>query len=330
MRLSRVNSILTRLERYNMLAILLVMAAAATILSPVFLTADNLMNVFRASSMIGIVAVGMTLVILTGGIDLSVGSVVALSGALAAGFWRDSHSTLLTFALPLAVGAAFGVLNGLLVARLRLQAFVATLATMTIARGIGLIYTGGQPIYVDYPPAFLAIAQSYVVGIPTPAVLFVAATIVFSLILHRLPLGRWIYAVGGNEEATQLTGVNTSLVKVLVYCFCGILAAFAGLVLTARMQSGEPGQAGIGWELDAIASVVIGGTLMTGGVGNVGKTFIGALIIGILANMFNLLGLDPPWQQLAKGVVIILAVWFQSARVGLGAGSRRKEGVKKT
>jgi ribose transport system permease protein len=313
------NKILTALNRYNMIVILVLMVVAATILSPVFFTADNLLNVFRASSMIGIVAVGMTLVILTGGIDLSVGSIVGLSGALAAGFWRDFHSTPLIFLVPLAVGAAFGILNGFLVTRLRLQAFVATLATMTIARGLGLIYTAGQPIYVDYPPAFLTIAQSYVAGIPTPAVLFVFVTVLFSVVLHRWPLGRWIYAVGGNEEATRLAGINANRVKVIVYCLGGLLAAFAGLVLTARMQSGEPGQAGVGWELDAIASVVIGGTLMTGGIGNVGMTFIGALMIGILANMFNLLGLDPPWQQLAKGVVIILAIWFQSARVGQGA-----------
>ena len=309
-----------------MLAVLLVMVIAASILSPVFLTGDNLLNVFRASSMIGIVSVGMTLVILTGGIDLSVGSIVGLSGALAAGFWQELHSTALVFLLPLVVGAAFGAFNGLLVTRLKLQAFVATLATMTIARGIGLIYTGGQPIYVKYPPAFLAIAQSYVLGIPTPAVLFVAVTLLFSLVLQRWPLGRWIYAVGGNEEATRLSGINANRVKLIVYCLGGLLAAFAGLVLTARMESGEPGQGGVGWELDAIASVVIGGTLMTGGVGSVGKTFIGALIIGILANMFNLLGLDPPWQQLAKGVVIILAVWFQSAKVGQRVKQLPKKG----
>ncbi len=320
------NAALGGLDRYNMLVILLVMVIASTILSPVFLTGDNLLNVFRASSMMGIVAVGMTLVILTGGIDLSVGSIVGLSGALAAGFWQDFHSVTLIFLVPLVVGAAFGIINGLLVTRLRLQAFVATLATMTIARGIGLIYTGGQPIYVDFPPAFLAIAQSYIAGIPTPAVLFVIVTLIFSLVLHRWPLGRWIYAVGGNEEATRLAGVNANRIKVIVYCLGGLLAAFAGLMLTARMQSGEPGQAGVGWELDAIASVVIGGTLMTGGVGNVGRTFIGALIIGILANMFNLLGLDPPWQQLAKGVVIILAVWLQSARLGYGMVPVQKKG----
>ncbi|MGD9327245.1 MAG: ribose ABC transporter permease [Desulfobacterales bacterium] len=303
-------------RKYSNLIILLIMVVVSSLLSPVFLTQGNLFNVFRASSMIGIVAIGMTVVILIEGIDLSVGSVVGVSGAIAAGMCHDGHSALIIFTIPLAFGLLVGFINGVLVAKIRLQAFVATLATMTVVRGAGLVYTGGKPIYVAYPKAFIVIAQSAILGIPTPAVLFILTTIIAAIFLQTRPLGRHIYALGGNQETARLSGIQIDKVKIIVYSICGFLAAFAGLILTARMESGEPGQAGVGWELDAIAAVVIGGTMMTGGVGSVWGTFSGALIIGILSNMFNLLGLDPQWQHVAKGAVIVFAVWFQTARTG--------------
>lgn len=302
--------------KYSNIIILLIMIVVSSLLSPVFLTKGNLFNVFRASSMIGIVAIGMTVVILVEGIDLSVGSVVGVSGAIAAGMCRDGHSALIIFSIPLLFGLLVGFVNGVLISKIRLQAFVATLATMTVVRGAGLVYTGGKPIYVTYPEAFIVIAQSSLLGIPTPAILFILTTVVASIFLQTRPLGRHVYALGGNEEAARLSGIQIDRVKIIVYSICGLLAAFAGLILTARMQSGEPGQAGVGWELDAIAAVVIGGTMMTGGVGSVWGTFAGALIIGILSNMFNLLGLDPQWHHVAKGAVIVFAVWFQTARTG--------------
>ena len=305
------NAVKTFVSRGNFV-ILVVLVVAAGLVSEHFWTLENIMNVIRAASLIGIIAIGMNVVIIGGGIDLSVGSVAALTGAVAASLWVGSAPFLLFLTVPLLVALAVGFANGALVSWLGLQPFVATLVLMTVARGAGLVYTGGQPIYADYPDVFMMLSRGVVFGVPAPSVIFLLITILTWYIMRWRVFGREVYAIGANETAARLSGVNVGQVKFKTYLYCALLAGLSGLVLTSRMESGEPGQAGIFWELDAIAAVVIGGTSIRGGSGSVWGAFVGALIIGIVANLFNLLGVGPAWQQVAKGTIIILAVMLQA------------------
>lgn len=306
--------------------VLAVLLLAAGLVSPHFWTIENVVNVVRAASLVGIVAVGMNVVIIGGGIDLSVGSVVALAGAVAASLWVADQPLVLAVAAVFAVALAVGLANGLLVVAAGLQPFVATLVLMTAARGAGLVYTGGQPVYADYPDALLWLARGAVLGVPVPAVLFLAVTVLTWYLLKWRPRGRRLYAVGANEVTARLSGIEVGRVKLFAYVYCALLAGLAGLVLTARMQSGEPGQAGVFWELDAIAAVVIGGTALKGGSGSVWGAFVGAIIIGVVSNLFNLLGVEPEWQQVAKGAIILLAVSIQALH-GSGALRSRLAGA---
>lgn len=292
--------------------ILIALIIAAGLASEHFWTIENIMNVIRAASLIGIIAIGMNVVMIGGGIDLSVGSVVALTGAVAATLWVADAPFFLFLFVPFLVAFAVGFANGALVSWIGLQPFVATLVLMTVARGAGLVYTGGQPVYADYPDIFMVLSRGVVFGIPVPSIIFLAVTILTWYIMRWRVFGREIYAIGANETAARLSGVNVSRVKFKTYLYCALLAGLSGLVLTSRMESGEPGQAGIFWELDAIAAVVIGGTSIRGGSGSVWGAFVGALMIGIVANLFNLLGVGPAWQQVAKGAIIILAVMLQA------------------
>lgn len=292
--------------------ILMALIIVASLVSEHFWSTENIMNVIRAASLIGIIAIGMNVVIIGGGIDLSVGSVVALTGAVAASFWVSDAPMVMFILIPLLVALAVGFTNGALVSWLGLQPFVATLVMMTVARGAGLVYTGGQPVYADYPDAFMVLSRGVVFGVPVPSILFLAVTIFTWYLMRYRVFGREVYAIGANETAAHLSGVKVSRVKFKTYLYCALLAGISGLVLTSRMESGQPGQAGVFWELDAIAAVVIGGTSIRGGSGSVWGAFVGALIIGIVANLFNLLGVGPAWQQVAKGVIIILAVMLQA------------------
>ncbi|WP_371229224.1 ABC transporter permease subunit [Roseovarius sp. 2305UL8-3] len=292
--------------------ILVALIVVASLVSEHFWTLENIMNVIRAASLIGIIAIGMNVVIIGGGIDLSVGSVVALTGAVAASFWVADAPFWLFLVVPLLVALTVGFANGALVSWLGLQPFVATLVLMTIARGAGLVYTGGQPVYADYPDVFMILSRGVVFGVPVASIIFLGLTILTWYIMRWRVFGREVYAIGANETAARLSGVNVSRVKFKTYLYCALLAGLSGLVLTSRMESGEPGQAGIFWELDAIAAVVIGGTSIRGGSGSVWGAFVGALIIGIVANLFNLLGVGPAWQQVAKGAIIIFAVMLQA------------------
>ncbi|WP_127562860.1 ABC transporter permease subunit [Nioella ostreopsis] len=292
--------------------ILAILVVVAGIVSPHFWTAENIFNVVRAASLIGIVAIGMNVVIIGGGIDLSVGSVVALTGAVAASLWVSDAHFLLFIAIPLVVAASVGFANGALVSWLGLQPFVATLVLMSVARGAGLVFTGGQPIYADYPDFFLFLSRGTLLGVPIPTVVFVTAAFVTWYLMKWRVFGREVTAIGANETAARLSGVKVSWVKMKTYLYCALLAGISGLVLTSRMESGEPGQAGIFWELDAIAAVVIGGTSIRGGSGSIWGAFVGALIIGIVGNLFNLLGVGPAWQQVAKGAIILMAVILQA------------------
>ena len=312
-----INSLKSFVLRGNFV-ILAVLVLAASLVSEHFWTVENILNVIRAASLIGIIAIGMNVIIIGGGIDLSVGSVAALTGAVAASLWVSGAPFALFISIPLLVALAVGVANGALVSWFGLQPFVATLVLMTVARGAGLVYTGGQPVYADYPDIFMFLSRGTVAGLPTPAVLFITAAFVTWYLMKWRVFGREVYAVGANETAARLSGVNVNRVKFKTYLYGALLAGISGLVLTSRMESGEPGQAGIFWELDAIAAVVIGGTAIRGGSGSIWGAVVGALIIGIVANLFNLLGVGPAWQQVAKGTIIILAVLLQALSDGGG------------
>jgi ribose/xylose/arabinose/galactoside ABC-type transport system permease subunit len=293
------------------LIILLILIICSSLISPYFLTSENILNVVRATSLIGIVAIGMNVVMITGGIDLSVGSLVALTGALAASLWVDQYQFLFIF-IPILAALIVGLLNGFIVTVLNLQPFIATLILMTVVRGTGLVFTGGQPIYADYPDYFSFLSKGYILNIPVPALIFLIITLFSWYMLKFQSIGRYIYAIGSNANTSFLSGVKITKIKIVTYVYCSLLAGIAGLILTSRMQSGEPGQAGLYWELDAIAAVVIGGTSLLGGKGSVWGAFVGAFIIGVLSNMFNLLGVDPEWQYVSKGLIIFIAVLIQS------------------
>jgi ribose transport system permease protein len=280
----------------------------ASVMTEHFLSADNLLNIARQVSINAIIAVGMTCVILSGGIDLSVGSVMALTGTLMAGMMASGVPPSLAILLGLAAGIAFGTANGFFVAYARMPPIIVTLATMGIARGLALIYTGGYPIS-DLPGWFEFFGRGNVLGLQTPVLIMLLVFAVAYVVLEHTPVGRYIYAIGGNEEATRLTGVRVPRYKLLVYGISGLTAAIAGLVLTSRLMSGQP-NAGVSFELDAIAAVVMGGTAINGGRGAIAGTLIGAVMLGVLNNGLNMMGVSPYLQNIIKGVIILLAIYI--------------------
>ncbi|OXJ31665.1 MULTISPECIES: ABC transporter permease [Burkholderia] len=291
---------------------LIVVCIAMMIASPSFLSAANLENVLRQVSINAIIAVGMTCVILTGGIDLSVGSVMALSGTLAAGLMVAGVNAVAALAIGIAVGLGFGFLNGVFVAFAGMPPIIVTLATMGIARGLALIYTGGYPI--DGLPDWVAFFGSgKVFGIQAPVLIMLVVYAVAWLLLDRMPFGRYVYAIGGNEQATRLTGVRVARVKLIVYTLAGLTSALAAIVLTGRLMSGQP-NAGVGFELDAIAAVVMGGTSISGGRGAILGTLVGALLLGVLNNGLNMIGVNPYVQNVIKGGIILLAIYISRER----------------
>ncbi|MBQ6776565.1 MAG: ABC transporter permease [Synergistaceae bacterium] len=274
----------------------------------VFYSQRNLINVLRQVSSNACLAFGMTFAIITGGIDLSVGSILALSGTLSAGLIVHSgFEPMQAVCIAIALGTLLGLFNGFVIAKTSIPPFIVTLAMMQIARGAAYIYSNGQPIRAMIPE-YTVIGTGYLGPIPLPVVYMVVFLIICVLLLSKTRFGRHVYAVGGNDKAAIFSGVNVARTKMLVYTMSGFLAAFTGVVLCARMSSGQP-TAGVGFEMDAIAATVLGGTSMSGGVGKIGSTMIGVLIIGVLNNGLNLLGLNSFWQQIAKGVVILLAVY---------------------
>ncbi|MDD4622696.1 MAG: ABC transporter permease [Kiritimatiellae bacterium] len=292
----------------GIVAALFVTCAALTLLLPHFIGVANLTNVVRQVSINGILAVGVTLVLLTGGVDLSLGSVVALAGVTAA---HLAHPGDYPAAVPVlagvAAGAACGAVNGLLVALCRVPPFIATLGMMTAARGLALALSGGRPVS-NMSEGLTALAGD--VGfVPAPAMILAAVAALAWWSLRNLRQGRYIYAVGGNEQAARAAGIPVRGVKALAYTMCGALAGLAGVVLAARITTGQP-NAGAGYELDAIAAAVIGGTSLAGGVGSVGGTILGVLLLGVIGNGLDLLNVSSYYQQIVKGVIIVGAVWF--------------------
>ncbi|EHU0374922.1 ribose ABC transporter permease [Vibrio cholerae] len=297
------------IEQKSLIA-LLFLVVVVSFLNPNFFTVDNLLNILRQTSVNAIIAVGMTLVILTAGIDLSVGSVLALCGAFAATLVAMEVPVLIAVPTALLAGAALGAISGIIIAKGKVQAFIATLVTMTLLRGVTMVYTDGRPIstgFTDTADTFAWFGTGYALGIPVPVWLMVVVFAGAWYLLNHTRFGRYVYAVGGNESATRLSGINVDRVKIGVYAICGLLAALAGIIVTSRLSSAQP-TAGMGYELDAIAAVVLGGTSLMGGKGRIMGTLIGALIIGFLNNALNLLDVSSYYQMIAKAVVILLAV----------------------
>lgn len=292
---------------------LVVLLIVMTIANRQFLSFENIVNISRQIAINGIVAAGMTFVILTGGIDLSVGAVMALTGTAAAACMVNYNlSPAIAIIVGLLIGLAIGLLNGFLVAYMKIPAIIATLATQMVARGLGLIYTGGYPLSGLPKETFGMIGNSYVFGIiPTPFVILVVVYIISYMILNRRALGRYIYALGGNEEAVRLSGINIKKTKMKPFIICGLAAAIAGIIATSRLLSGQPNSA-TGAEMDAIAAVVLGGTSIAGGRGHIVGSFIGAIILGVISNGLNFMGATPYVQMVFKGVIIIFAIYASS------------------
>lgn len=290
---------------------LLVLCVALFIATPFFGTLDNLANVAEQSALVGVLAIGMTFVILTGGIDLSVGSVVALSGVVAALGVQRGWPLVLALGAGMLTGASAGLCNGALVTFGKLPPFIATLGMMSAARGAALMFADGRPI-TGFPETLRQVATARVSGVPLPVVIMLVLYALAHVVLSRTVLGRYTYAIGGNEEAAALCGINVRRYKIVVYVIAGVMAAVSSILLMARLNSAQP-IAGIGYELDAIAAVVIGGTSLLGGAGSVVGTLIGALIMSVLRNGLNLLGVTSYVQQIAIGAVIVAAVLLDMA-----------------
>jgi ribose transport system permease protein len=285
-------------------------------LSPYFFTAENILNVTLQTSITAIIAVGMTLVIITGGIDLSVGAIVALTGVIATSVLKASLPLSVSFPLAISagllIGGAAGFFVGICVTRMNIAPFIATLAVMTISRGAAYLYTDGRPIW-EIPAEFGLLGSGRVLEVPIPTIIMIIIYLIAYVLLNHMPFGRHVYAVGGNKEAARLAGIDTNRVLVKVYTLCGVLSSLSGILLASRMNSGQP-NAGMMYELDVIAAVVVGGTSLQGGRGSIVGTFIGAMLIGVLRNGLNLLNVNSYVQQIVVGVVILLAVVMDQVR----------------
>ena len=286
------------------------------LLSPYFFTPENILNVSLQVSIIAIIAAGMTFVILTAGIDLSVGSVVALAGIAATSVLQLDTPFGVSFPLAviaaLLVGAVSGFVAGVCITRFNVTPFIVTLALMTVWRGVAFVYTEGRPVW-ELPPQFSIVGSGRILALPIPTIVMLFIYAISHVVLTRTRFGRYVYAVGGNLEAARLAGIRTAKILVEVYVLCGMLAALSGILLSSRMNSGQP-NAGLMYELDAIAAVVVGGTSLSGGKGSIIGTFIGAMLIAVLRNGLNLLNVGSYVQQVVIGVVILLAVLVDQIR----------------
>jgi ribose transport system permease protein len=303
--------------RFQSVLALTLLVIGLSLMSDRFLTLDNTLNVLRQISINVCLSIGMTMIILSGGIDLSVGSMLALAGAVAAGLMKNGltleylgvqlqFTPLGGIIAGLLVGTILGLCNGIVITQFKLPPFVATLGMLSIARGLTMLWTGGFPI-TSLGDEFGRLGTGYFAGIPMPVCIAAVLVGVFVVVTQRTPFGRYIYAIGGNERAAQLSGINVPHIKTWVYALGGLLSGVAGLIVTSRLDSATP-SAGAGYELDSIAAVVIGGTSLSGGRGSICGTVLGCLIIGVLNNGMVLLEVSPFWQQVVKGVVIIAAV----------------------
>lgn len=296
---------------YSLYILLLVLIIVVSVLNTNFLSAQNIKNIFQQVSINGILAVGMTFVIITGGIDLSVGSLLGFSGVIAASLVSGGGNPLLAVLAGIAAGLVFGVVNGVLVSYAKIVPFIVTLGMLSIARGFTNVYTHGSPI-IKLNKAFTALGQSSFLGIGLPVWIFVCMLLVGYVLLHTTKLGRYTLAVGGNESAAKTSGINTAKIKMFAYTFTGFCCGLAGILMTAKTNAGAP-NAGAGYELDAIAAAIIGGTSPSGGKGSIFGTLLGVLIFGIIQNALDILNVSSYIQQVIKGLIIIGAVWADKA-----------------
>src|ERR1700733_10560563 len=305
-------------SKYGIFLIFAVMIVVASLLSPAFVSSTNLINIVRQMSVVGLIALGVTGIIVSAGIDLSSGSVVGLTAVVAASlaqapdnaaaFYPGLHLPLLVpVAAACLVGALVGLINGTLVAKTRIPPFIATLGTFTAIRGAANLYTGGRPIS-DLTDNYDFIGQGNVFGVPVPIIILVVMAVVTHILYAHTKFGKYIYAIGGNEQAARVSGIDAARYKMLIYVYASFLAGLAGVVVSSRIGSGQPGL-GVGYELDAIAAAVIGGTFLSaGGIGTVARTISCALIIGVLNNTLDLMNVSAFWQQIVKGCIIVGAV----------------------
>ena len=298
--------LINQINIYRSVLILLVICVFATILSPSFLSVTNLFNVFKQITVAGIVGCGMTFVILTGGIDLSVGSILGLSGVLASGVLASTGNTAAAVAVSLIVGVACGAVNGFFVSVCGIPPFISTLGMMTLLRGVILVYTKGSPIPIKVD-SYKFFGKGSIAGIPVPVIILIVVFLLAHYILTQTTYGRSVYAVGGNREAARLSGIRVKTSEFLVYTLNGLMCGMAGLILTARLGSAQS-TSGTGIEMDAIAAVILGGTSLSGGVGFVLPTVVGARIMGIIDNILTLMNVNPHATNIVKGAVILIAV----------------------
>lgn len=291
---------------------LILLSIILSVLSPHFLTMDNLLSIALQTSIIAILALGQTFIIISSGIDLSVGSILALSGVITSQLIVQGWPVFLAIVVGVLVGGLLGMINGFVIAKGNLPPFIVTLGMMGVARGLSLVLTDGLPVS-GMPESFTNLGNKSILFIPIPVIFLIVVAIIVHFVLSRTIFGRYVYAIGSNEEATQLSGININSYKVMIYALCGVLSGLAGVLMAARLISAQP-TAGTGYELDAIAAVVIGGASLMGGVGTIVGTIIGAFIMGVLRNGLNLLDVSPFWQQIAIGLVIVLAVYLDQLR----------------
>lgn len=301
----------TFLSEYGILIALLLIIGILSVISPVFLTFNNVINVLRQISINGLLAIGATFVILTKGIDLSVGSILAFSGVAAASLAQNgAYPPLVAIIAGILAGLLLGIINGFVIAKWNVAPFIVTLGMMSAARGLTFVYSDGRPI-PNLSQGFQVIGSGSIMNIPIPVILLFLVFSICSVLLYRTKFGRYVFAVGGNEESAIISGVNVRKIKVWVYSISGLLAGLAGVILTARVTSGLP-QAGVSYELDAIAAVVIGGTSLAGGKGRLWGTLVGALLIGVINNGLDLLNVSSYYQLIVKGLIIVVAVLIDS------------------
>ncbi|MDD2458579.1 MAG: ABC transporter permease [Eubacteriales bacterium] len=297
----------------GIIAVLLLIGIALSLLSDVFLTYDNLISVFRQISNNMYLALGMTLVMILGGIDLSVGSIVAMCGTLTVGLMvTNGVPMVLAISLGLLIGTAAGFINGMLVAMFRVPSFIVTLSMMNVAKGIAYVYSGGRSTRI-MNSSFNVIGTGYIGFLPLPILYMIIMIVIFSILLNYSKFGTYIFAVGGNRESAHLSGVPIKKVEIIVFTIAGFLAAFAGIILSSRMYSGQP-SVGEGYELDAIAACVLGGVSMSGGVGRISGTIFGVMVIGIISNGLNLMNVSSYWQLIVKGFIIMIAVLIDTQK----------------
>jgi inositol transport system permease protein len=305
-------------QKYGIVIVLILMIVVLSIRAPGFLSTTNIFNVLTQSCIFGIMALGMTFVIISKGIDLSVGSVLAFAGVVAASFAQVPNATEKYFpglpALPavvpiliaLGIGGGCGFVNGWLIAKTKIPAFIATLGMLTVARGFALIYTSGRPVS-NLIPGVTALGGRLFNVVPVPVIIFFVMIVISHVLLNKTRFGKNTYAIGGNITAAEVSGVNVSKYLILIYTYCGLLAGLAAGVFAGRVGSVHPGAAD-GYELTAIASTTIGGTSHSGGIGTIGGAFVGAMVLAVLRNGFTLLGVNAYWQKVAEGAIIVVAV----------------------